>query len=210
MSDLRYTLLADGPADRALIPILDWLLRQHLPARPVQPQFAELRNLRPPPASLVERLKVSIALYPCEILFVHRDAEAEPPQNRVGEINRALQQASLEGTPPLCCVVPVRMTEAWLLFEEAAIRKASGNPNGRIPLDIPSVPESVVNPKDLLERLLRDASGLSGRRRKKFSVPQTVQRLAQLIEDFSPLRGLGAFQSLEADLKVVLRSLGGR
>lgn len=210
MSDLRYTLLADGPADRALIPILDWLLREHLPSQPVQPQFAELRSVRRPPVSLVERLKVSIALYPCEILFVHRDAEAEPPQNRVGEINLALQQASLEGTPPLCCVVPVRMTEAWLLFDEAAIRKAAGNPNGRIPLDIPSVPESVVNPKDVLERLLRDASGLSGRRRKKFNVAPSVQRLAQLIEGFSRLRGLDAFRSLEADLEVVLHSLGGR
>lgn len=29
MNELRYTLLSDGPSDRALLPILTWLLRQN-------------------------------------------------------------------------------------------------------------------------------------------------------------------------------------
>ena len=42
MSDLRYTLLADGSSDRALMPILSWLLREHLPHRAIQEEWADL------------------------------------------------------------------------------------------------------------------------------------------------------------------------
>ena len=40
MSELAFTLLADGPSDRALLPILDWLLRQHS-REALTPQFAD-------------------------------------------------------------------------------------------------------------------------------------------------------------------------
>jgi hypothetical protein len=36
-------------------------------------------------------------------------------------------------------VVPVRMTEAWLLADEFAIRSAPGNPNGTQSLDLPDL-----------------------------------------------------------------------
>ena len=36
MQTLRYTLLADGSSDRALLPILTWLLRQYCGAIPIQ------------------------------------------------------------------------------------------------------------------------------------------------------------------------------
>lgn len=210
MSELRYTLLADGPADRALIPILDWLLRQHLPARPIQHQWADLNTLSRRRGGLARRMEASVRLYPCDILFVHRDAEAQPRQSRIEEIARARHEGDLDAALLLCCVVPVRMTEAWLLFDEAAIRKAAGNPRGRTALARPAAPESIARPEDVLAGLLRDASELSGRRREKFNVPQSVQRLAQLIEDFSPLRALDAFQTLEADLRELLRGLGGQ
>jgi hypothetical protein len=47
---------------------------------------------------------------------------------------------------------------------------------------------------------LRKASGLSGRRLKTFNVPGSQIRITDLIEDFSPLRKLKAFQRLEEDI----------
>ena len=35
MQELRYTLLADGSSDRALLPILTWLLRQYCGVIPI-------------------------------------------------------------------------------------------------------------------------------------------------------------------------------
>lgn len=110
---------------------------------------------------------------------------------------------------PAVCVVPVRMQEAWLLCDEAALRAAAGNPHGKEILELPPVVqlESLPDPKRLLHDLLRQASGLGAKRRKRFPVQERTHRLADLIEDFSPLRTLPAFARLEADLVSVLVDL---
>ena len=77
MRELRFTLMADGSSDMALLPILVWLLRRHFGSIPIQPEFADLRRLQNPPNELFERIAKSIELYPCDLLFVHRDAERE-------------------------------------------------------------------------------------------------------------------------------------
>jgi hypothetical protein len=112
--------------------------------------------------------------------------------------------------PPLVCVVPVRMTEAWLLFDERAIRRAAGNPNGREPLPIVAGnPENLPDPKGTLHEALRSASGLAGRRRKKFALTDAVQRVPDYIDDFRPLRELSAaFARLEQDLVKVIQENG--
>ncbi len=73
--------------------------------------------------------------------FVHRDAEKEPHQVRVAQILEAVDEASISSVvPPAVCVVPVRMLEAWLLFDEPALRRAAGNPHGQQPLKLPPSP----------------------------------------------------------------------
>ena len=71
MQRLSYTLVSDGASDRALIPILSWLLRNLCGSLPIQSARADLRRLRNPPRSLVDRIQRSVALYPCDLLFVH-------------------------------------------------------------------------------------------------------------------------------------------
>ena len=97
------------------------------------------------------------------------------------------------------------MTEAWLLFDETAIRLAAGNPNGKNPLEIPdlSVIEDIPNPKIILFKILREASGLTDRRLKKFNMAESRIRIAELVSDFSPLRKLRAFQRLEIDISAL-------
>jgi len=163
----------------------------------------DLGQLRERPTRLTERIQKSIQLYPCELPFVHRDAERQPLDTRLDEIERATEAArSSSIIPPVVSVVPVRMQEAWLLFDEAAIRRASGNPNGHVNLQLPSVGtcETLPDPKEILHAALRDASELSGRRRQRFDPHLAALRLADLIDDFAPLRALPAFQRLESDL----------
>ena len=209
MSELRYVLLSDGSSDNALVPVLTWILRQNLPYCAIQPQWADLGHLRRPPKNLAEKIFACKKLYDFDLLFIHRDAEAQPREYRVAEIQAAVAKAGVDPMPVVCCVVPVRMQEAWLLFDESAIRKASGNPNGRIPLNIPplSCVEREPDPKSLLHQLLREASGLSACRKRRLKVVQRVHRMPMLIADFSPLRGLSAFDALEADIKIVLSNI---
>jgi hypothetical protein len=210
MRDLRYTLLSDGSSDRALLPLLTWLLRDLNVQGAIQARWADLGRLRRRPNGLPERILKCIELYPCDLLFVHRDAARERLETRISEIVRAVESARCsQGIPPAVCVVPVRMQEAWLLFDETAIRRAAGNPNGRQPMQLPGVEicETLPDPKDVLHKALRDASGLAGRCLRGFDSPQAALRLADLIDDFAPLRTLSAFMRLERDLTNVIANI---
>jgi hypothetical protein len=208
MKELRYTLLSDGSSDSALIPVLTWLLQAHLVDCAIQHEWADLRRV---PKSLKDtfskRIKLAVELYPCELLFIHRDAEKEPRQKRLDEIRKAKEEAGESVSVPTVCVVPVRMTEAWLLFDETALRRAAANPNGKHPLQLPDLTklEDKPDPKELLYKLLGEASGLGSHRRKKLRVEELVHRVAEFIDDFASLRAMPAFKALEDELKQVIQ-----
>jgi hypothetical protein len=109
-------------------------------------------------------------------------------------------------------VVPVRMTEAWLLVDERAIRQAADNPNGSAPLGLPALRhiESLPDPKQVLRRALETACQKKGRRLAQFrrGLSWRVQRVADLMQEFQRLRELSAFQQLETDTRVALERLG--
>ena len=203
MDRLDFTLLTDGSSDAILIHPLTWLLSQHF-SFAINPTWADLRRLPNPPKSLRDRIAAALDLYPCDLLFVHRDAEGVTLDRRVAEI-----KAAVAGLPdPLVPVVPVRMQEAWLLIDESALRHAAGNPNGIVNLDMPAIDrlEEISSPKQVLHELLLDASELTGRRRKKLNPGLLSMRLGELIEDFSPLRRLTAFRHAESETLAVLRN----
>ncbi len=206
MTELTYTLLGDGPSDEALLRHVKWLMREHVrDDLALRQQWADLTRVRPAPKGLSARIRAACRSYPCDILFVHRDAETAARQTRRQEIEGAVQSFATE-IPPIVCVIPVRMQEAWMLFDESSIRSAAGNPNGKSTLQLPRLRdiEAIPDPKDLLYQLLKEASEYRGRRLRKFRVQQCARRVAELIDDFSPLRSLPAFTAFEAELIEVL------
>jgi hypothetical protein len=202
---LRFVLIADGSSDRVLIHPLRWLLGA-LGHSPVDGQPLDFEFVDPKPETLTKKASLA-AQEDCDLIFVHRDAEGLAYGARIREIRDAVPSIA---SPPVVCVVPVRMTEAWLLIDEQALRAAANNPRGRVRLDMPRLKslESIGDPKERLHGLLRRASELTGRRAAKFRISEVKHRLAELIEDYSPLRSLPAFQALEAELRQALEEFG--
>ena len=198
-----FTLLAEGSSDESLVPILLWLWRQHRPKDElIKPQFVDPGYINLAGHRLADQLLPACDLYPCDVLFIHRDADRESQDTRVNQIRGAIKNAFTHGiAPPAVCVIPVRMTEAWLLFHEPALRKAADNPNGEQPLNLPKLSqiERLPNPKQTLRELLRDASGLPPQRLRRFREDRAARLITQFIEDFSPLRKLSAFSRLEEE-----------
>lgn len=188
-----------------LVPVLRWIIARHRPDLPVEARVADFSRLRKPPRKLSDQIRVAVELYPCDVVFVHRDAERQPPADRREEIRVALQSLA-DFTTPHVCVVPRRMSEAWLLIDEAAIRSAAGNRNGTMKLALPPLAklEDLPDPKALLHRLLEQASGLKGRHLDKFHPAQQVLSVAEYIEDYTPLRRLPEFRTLERDVRAFL------
>lgn len=210
ISLLRYALLTDGTSDQALMPLLHLLLLQSGTPLPLSGTWANPRFLPAPAQGLAARLEQVLKRYPCDLLFMHRDAERQNPQMRYEEITDAL--AGLDAPPPVICVVPVRMTEAWLLTDEAAIRRAADNPHGSVALSLPALHtvESIPDPKQKLFELLRAASEKSGRRLDQFKRDEVARRLrvAELTVDISPLQRLTAFQRLQSEVQQLMQSQG--
>lgn len=203
MRHIQFTLFADGPTDRALLPVLAWLIRETHRPDTIAHEFLSKPELRSD-LSFTAQLQTALDLAPCDILFIHRDAEKQDPQLRYDQIGKAVAPLSASHAKiPHVCVVPVHMTEAWLLSDESAIRKASGRPNGAEPLDLPKLNrlESLPDPKATLRELLREASGKKGRRRSSFDVREAAALVPEFIASFAPLRRLRAFARLEADLR---------
>ena len=203
MDLFRYTLLADGSSDEALIPIINWLIGEHFPDARILPAFA--RELRTVGNGLLERVNEALRNFPCDLLFVHRDAEGMLRANRVVEIEHIMQGVEVPYVP----LVPVRMTEAWLLADETSIRFAAGNQSGKQALDLPNRRqwENLNDPKAVLLSALTIATGKTGRRLSKFSPERARALVTQRTESFAALRGLEAFDAFESDLIEQLRKL---
>src|SRR5437879_4419789 len=91
---LRYTLVSDGPTDCALLPIIDWVLRSlpQLADRDLGREWADLRQVEHQPG-LAGKIHPALQHYPCDVLFVHRDAESSDRrirQQRLAEIEAAM------------------------------------------------------------------------------------------------------------------------
>lgn len=199
---LRITLLGDGPTDRALQYVIEWTINQiQLPSTLSYLISFDSRN-HISGSSFSDQLREIVRLYPCEILCIHRDSEQTSLWgSRAAEIEDACKDIEL---PTTVKVIPVRMTESWFLSDTQAIRAAAGKPNGNTNISLPSIKqiERLAQAKEVLENLLREASESSGRRRKKFNkeIVWRRVRVAEMIEDFSYLRQLEAYQKFEKEL----------
>jgi hypothetical protein len=210
MAELRFSLIGEGSTDEALRPIIAWLLREHLTSVHVIGTWAN-RDQAPLPKAhgLAERIVRAVESVPCDILFVHRDADTAGRTARIAEIERAVKAAqAVIPLPPVVPLVPVRETEAWLLFNEPAIRWGASNPNGRVNLALPPLNqiETITDPKAKFQSLLRAACELRGRRRDRLNIDP--RRVADRIDGFAPLRRLPAFQAFEGDVMRVIHEQG--
>lgn len=197
MIPLRFVLLADGSSDRALLPILRWSTFELAPdVKFFGPEFV----VRDFSRKLDDEIKQVIARHEPDVLFVHRDAERAPLEQRRAEI------PNVSGR--VVRVVPVRMTEAWLLASESAIRTAAHNPNGTCKLALPELSklESLPDPKQTLHDLILEASELGAKRRARLKprLGTCVQLVAEHHATFKPLRALAAFRAFEDDLGACL------
>jgi len=163
----KFTVLSDGSSDRVLIPILQWMLDTHHAKFDWQGSVADLSSLPNPPKTLEVRISTALEWFPCDVLFIHRDAEKQKPSLRREEIHQAVSASGIR--KPWTPVVPVRMTEAWLLISESAVRETACNPKGMVTIDFPPIArlETIADPKNKLKELFKTASEYRGRRLAK-------------------------------------------
>lgn len=203
---LRSILIAEGSSDGALCPVLDWVIAQHCAAPCDSVQFVDFSRFGKPP-KLQDRVRTGLDNYPCELIFIHRDADSDDPA-QIASRYQEIAGANISELPHVA-VVPIHMQEAWFFLDETVLRRAVGRPSGREPLEMPKLSEVErrADPKSDLHGILRKARAATGRDARKFSPADAIRRMSYLIQDWSPLRQLSAFRRLEEDTRLALLRL---
>ena len=179
---LTYTVVADGGTDRILVPIIQWAIHRLDPV--VEIIETEFKKRVGGIEAFFETHDFSTML-----IFAHRDSENLSLVERAREFDRLDSKRVVP-------VIPVRMSESWLLIDGRAIAKAAGAPSTAVPVPRLSQIEQIANPKEVLDDCLTKAAGSpSGRRGKKFrrSIVERRVSVASRISDYSPLESLTAF-----------------
>lgn len=207
---MRAVFLADGPSDLPLAAHLAALCAAL--QREVQVTSIDPRRLGASGRTVEDRLRVVLAQdVDPDLVFIHRDAEGQRPEDRVAEVQMGAQAAGVE-VNRVVPVVPVRMTEAWLLLDEAEIRRVAGRPTSTNPLGLPSLQrvEAVADPKTMLRDVLVKAGAPSGNRnRKRFERDFGRHRalLLQRLDPNGPVDQLAAWRRLKQDIATALNAI---
>jgi hypothetical protein len=190
--------LAEGSSDAPLADIIETLfLERNVQLSLTRPDFALLPKVRKDVAS---RLDASMRMLAgtVDVVVVHRDADGAGPQARRQEIEAAARRSQVGRL--LVPVIPVRMTEAWLLLDEGAIRMVAGNPSGRSALSLPKLHEAerLSDPKSTLQRALADAASVTGRRRERLDrrFSENRRQLLERLDLRGPVSGLPSWCDL--------------
>jgi hypothetical protein len=203
---VRALFLGEGTSDSGIIPQIETLAANHgIDIAITDPDLARLP--KPPGRAVSEKLRAIIEMdgrY--DLIIIHRDADRDGRAARLAEITDAVK-AHASGTPH-AAVIPIRMTEAWLLLDERELRIVAGNPNGRVRLDLPGPRkvESIPDPKSLLKQKLALASELSGRKLEKFQgrFPHHRRLLLERIHPAGSITKVPSWCDFVADLTSAL------
>lgn len=194
---MRFLLICEGSSDAALVSHIEELLIDCGASEADGSAWYHGRGLR-------DKIRRGLQDHgSVDLLFVHRDADSAGRPARLKEIETGRAAAGHRGR---CVgVIPVRMTEAWLLADEAAIRTVAGRPRGTEPLDLPAPGklEEVADPKRMLEYALRQAATPRGRRRRKRFAADFGGLRRQLLETLpvgGPLEQVAAWVRFRKDV----------
>ena len=161
---VRFLLICEGSSDAALVPHIQALL---IHCGVLEADGSAWYRGR----GVADKIRLGLEYHgSVDVLLVHRDADSAGPEARMAEIGNGISAAGPRRR--WVGVIPVRMMEAWLLADEAAIRSVAGRPRGTEPLDLPPPGdlEDVSDPKQMLKDVLLKAGAPRGaRRRKKFA-----------------------------------------
>jgi hypothetical protein len=200
---VTFALLREGTSDEGLVPHLGELIVR-------AGAHAVTGSSRGYKGTTAERLrKVLSEEATVDIVFVHRDADTRDPTHRRLEVSKAVQATGCQ--IPWIAVVPIQELEAWLILDEAEIRRVAGKPSGRRPLDLPKVSavEGTANPKEILKHALVEAGELTGRRRERENraFGQRRRTLLDRLDIDGPVCQLSGWRQLTDDIDQLAQEL---
>ncbi len=145
------------------------------------------------------------------VLCIHIDADANTDKDvRKNKIEPLLTEINKKSENNVCknlvSVIPVYMTESWMLVDKELFKSEIGTTKSDADLGINKNPEIIANPKKVIEDALIFAQNHLPSRRNKVSISDLYQPIGQKIS-ISKLQLLDSFSAFKCSAEEALRKL---
>jgi hypothetical protein len=217
MKQLLLALYAEGHTDERFLPVIvqrtaDHILRQR--ALTIVDVLEPLSLEADTAASSREERILSVAKQAAgfHALIVHADADAPTADDALRDRFEPGRQMVEESENDVCRdllpIIPIRMTEAWMMVDVEAFREVVGTDLRVEELGFPARPHQVEAVQDPKQKLGIALNRIFARRRwrKKARLGQYYEPLARHIR-LDRLENVPAFQQFTNDLTNVLENL---
>jgi hypothetical protein len=146
------------------------------------------------------------------ILCFHADADSETDQkafeDRINPAFKAILNVNEDVCKNLIAIVPIQMTEAWMLVDEELLKKELGTKKSAQELGINKKPETFANPKEIIENAITIArKEFSKRRRRELNISELYQPIGQKIK-LEKLNNLSSYKKFKEAVRNVFKTLG--
>lgn len=152
---------------------------------------------------IVEQVVNMIKKYPFfHVICVHRDADSPSKEdvlnNSINPAFRAVMELEENVCKNLVAVIPVQMTEAWMLSNIDLLKEKIGTSKPNNELGLPNrlkAIETLSDPKSTINEAIRIAQINQSKRRKKLTISQLYSPLSQelLVDDLLKLPSYAEF-----------------
>jgi len=220
MNTIIFALYAEGRTDERFLPLIiqrtaiDILIRRGKKIVYVaDPAVLVLEN--PEPSSRAERiLRAAQQASGYHALIVHADADHPTAYQAMKErIQPGFERVLTERDKNEVCrqlvpIIPIRMTEAWMLADIEALQEVIGTDLDAERLGISKKRniESDTDPKQTIKEAVRNAEANSSPRRRRIKLASLYEPLAGRIR-LERLQSLSAYRQFADDLTKTLAAL---
>ena len=145
------------------------------------------------------------------ILCVHADADDSSDenvyQNKITPALSAIENAEDGICKIIVPVIPVRMTEAWMLADKALLKKEIGTNKTDQELNIYKAPEQYADPKATIEEAIRIAQQERTRRhRNELTIADIYLSIGQSIS-IDKLKQVPSYTKFQENIRTAFRKL---
>lgn len=146
------------------------------------------------------------------ILCIHTDADDTTNQTALeNKIAPALELINAQNDNSTCKilvpVIPIQMTESWMLADKDLLKKEIGTTKTDDELKINRLPETIADPKAVIEEAIRIAQQeKTKRKRRELKIGEIYLPVGQKIS-FDKLEQLSSYRQFQDDIRQAYREL---
>jgi len=163
------------------------------------------------PESVVKASSKGVNEFGIMILCVHTDADDRTDisvyENKINPALKALENCNDDICKNIVPIVPIQMTESWMLADKNLFKKEIGTNKNDNDLGIYKRPEEYADPKEIIKSAIRIANQERTRRhRKDLTISELYLKIGQTVS-INELKTIPSYYKFQENIREILRKM---